>query len=211
MLLNEYTLRVLKTLDSPTKIQNFINRIPINFESDGRETCMSPASVLKNKKCHCIEGAFLAAAAIWINKIGLGKPLVVDLRGTSDDFDHVIAVFKIDGKWGAISKTNHSVLRYREPVYRDIRELIMSYFHEYTDEKNTGKKTLREYSNPVDISIFGKDWIFNEDNLWHIHDHLDRVKHYKILTKKQEKNLRNADKIEIKAGEITEYKKSWLS
>lgn len=207
---NENFLKILRTLNSPAKIQDFINKIPVNFEKDGKETCMSPLSVLKNKKCHCIEGAFLAAAAIWLNKIGAGKPLVVDLRGTSDDFDHVIAVFKIDGKWGAISKTNHAVLRYREPVYRDIRELVMSYFHEYTDDKNAGKKTLREYSLPFDLSVFGKDWIFSDDDLWHIHDYLDRVKHHKILTRRQEKNLRSADKIEIRAGEITEYKKGWM-
>lgn len=203
-------LKILKKLNTPAKIQDFINKIPVNFEEDGKETCMSPISVMKYKKCHCIEGAFLAAAAIWINKIGTGKPLIVDLRGTNDDFDHVIAVFKIDGKWGAISKTNHAVLRYREPIYRDIRELVMSYFHEYTDDKNTGKKTLREFSDSVDLSIFGKDWISSDEDLWHIHDYIDRVKHYKILTKKQEKNLRIADKIERKAGEIKEYKKSWL-
>ncbi|MEK6880461.1 MAG: hypothetical protein AABY22_12670 [Nanoarchaeota archaeon] len=202
--MEDYTLKILKKLDTPAKIQDFIDKIPVNFEKDGKDTCMSPSSVLKNKKCHCIEGAFLAAASIWINKIGVGKPLIVDLRGTSDDFDHVIAVFKIDEKWGAISKTNHAVLRYREPVYASIRELVMSYFHEYTDDKNTGKKTLREYSGIVDLSVFGKDWIFSDDDLWHIHDYLDRVKHFKILTLKQEKNLRRVDKIEIKAGKIVE-------
>jgi len=201
------TIKILKTLNTPAKIQDFINNIPINFELDGKDTCMSPFSVLKKNKCHCIEGAFLAAVAIWINKIGIGKPLVVDLRGTHDDFDHVIAVFNIDGKWGAISKTNHAVLRYREPVYESIRELVMSYFHEYTDDKNIGKKTLREFSDPVDLSVFGKDWIFSDENLWHIHDYLDSVKHYKILNKKQEKNLRIADKIERRAGELVEYKK----
>ena len=204
---NDDFLKTLRRLNTPGRIQDFLNKIPINFELDGKETCMSPANVLKKNKCHCIEGAFLAAAAIWINKIGLGKPLVVDLRGTKDDFDHVIAVFKIDGKWGAISKTNHAVLRYREPVYRDIPELVMSYFHEYTDEKNTGKKTLREFSDAVDLSIFGKEWVFSGDNLWHIHDYLDRIKHYKILTRKQEKNLRKADKIEIKAGELVEWER----
>lgn len=201
-------LKTLKKLNTPAKIQDFINRIPVNFEIDGNETCMSPLSVLKSNKCHCIEGAFLAAACMWINKIGAGKPLVVDIRGTRDDFDHVIAVFKIEGKWGAISKTNHAVLRYREPVYRDIRELVMSYFHEYTDDKNTGKKTLREFSDAVDLSVFGKSWIFSDDNLWHIHDYLDRVKHYKILTKEQERNLRKADEIERKAGELVEWKKA---
>jgi len=200
-------LKLLKKLNTPAKIQDFINKIPVNFEEDGNETCMSPLSVLKNRKCHCIEGAFLAAAAIWINKIGIGRPLVVDLKGTRDDWDHVIAVFKIDGKWGAISKTNHSVLRYREPVYKDIRELVMSYFHEYTDEKNIGKKTLRAYSAPVDLSIFGKEWLASDSDLWHIHDYLDSVEHFNILEKKQIKTLRLADEIERKAGELVEWKK----
>ncbi len=204
----EKDLKIIKKLNTPSKIQDFINKIPINFEEDGKDTCMSPLSVLKKNKCHCIEGAMLAAAAIWINKIGIGKPLVVDMRGTEDDWDHVIAVFKINGKWGAITKTNHSVLRYREPVYRDVRELIMSYFHEYTSDDKRGKKTLREFSMPVDLSIFGKGWMTSEKNLWAIYNHLDKVRHFKILTSQQEKNLRRADDIEIKAGNLTEYRKT---
>jgi hypothetical protein len=156
---------------------------------------MSPSSVLNKNKAHCIEGAFLAAAIIWVNK--LGEPLVVDMRGEEWDWDHVIAVFKKDGKFGAISKTNHAVLRFREPVYRDLRELIMSYFHEYIDDKGKGVKTLREYSDILDLSIFGKDWIVSKQDLWEIHDFLDKVKHYKVISKKQIENLRKADKIEI--------------
>lgn len=199
--------KVLKKLKTPAGIQDFINKLKVNFEDDGKETCQSPFLVLKSGKAHCIEGAFLAAAVIWINKIGNGKPLVVDMRGTKEDCDHVIAVFqdKQTKMWGAIGKTNHAVLRYREPVYRDIRELIMSFFHEYSDDK--GNKTLREYSMPVDLSIFGKDWIFSQEYLWHIHDYLDRVKHFKILTREQEKNLRKQDKIEIGLDKIVEYKK----
>lgn len=206
--LTKKELLILKKLNTPEKIQDFINSIPVNFESDGVETCLSPFSVLKNSKCHCIEGAFFAAAAIWLNKIGGGKPLVVDLRGEEGDWDHVIAVFEIDGKFGAISKTNHAVLRYREPVYASVRELVMSYFHEYTDDKGKGRKTLREYSDPVDLSVFGEDWIESEEDLWHIHDYIDSVKHHKILNKEQEKNLRRADDIEIKMGELVDYKKS---
>lgn len=206
--LNKKELKVLRKLNTPAKIQDFINGIPINFESDGRgETCMSPRKVLQTKKCHCIEGAFLAAACILMNKIGLGKPLVVDMKGTRDDWDHVIAVFWQDGKWGAISKSNHAVLRYREPVYRDIRELVMSYFHEYTDDRGEGRKTLRSFSMPVDLSIFGKEWIFSDEDLWHIHDYLDSVKHYKILTRKQTAKLRRADKIERLLDRITEWTK----
>ena len=197
----------IKILNTPAKIQDFINNIPVNFELDGVDTCLSPLNVLRKNKCHCIEGAFFAAACIWLNKIGNSKPLVIDMRGEKGDWDHVIAVFRIDGKFGAISNTNHAVLRYREPVYSSVRELVMSYFHEYTDDRRIGKKTLREYSDLVDLSIFGKDWIISSEDLWEIHDYLDRVKHFKILSKKQEKNLRKADKIEVAMGELREFDK----
>ncbi len=203
--------RILRGLKTPATIQDFVNKIHVNFEADGKDTCMSPLMVLRKNKCHCIEGALLAAAAIWLNKIGCGKPLVVDMVGARDDWDHVIAVFKIGrgkhARWGAISKTNHAVLRYREPVYRDIRELVMSYFHEYTDDKGKGKKTLRSYSMPVDLSRFGYEWIFSEQDLWHIHEHLEKARHYKILAKGQQRKLRKADAIEIKMGELVEWKR----
>lgn len=195
-------LRILKKLNTPTKIQNFLNKMPINFEEKGG-TCMSPRQVLKKGKCHCIEGAMLAAAAL---RLQGRKPLVVDLTASRHDFDHVITVFKERGKWGAISNTNHAVLRYREPIYRDIRELVMSFFHEYTDNK--GKKTLRSYSLPVDLSRFDKKrWMISEEDVWYIHDYLEKVKHFKILTKKQIRNLRKADKLEIQAGKLVEWKK----
>ena len=205
--LTKNELSILGKLNTPAKIQDFINNIPINFESDGRETCMSPLSVLKNRKAHCIEGAFLAAATIWMNKIGSGRPLVVDMIGERGDWDHVIAVFKINGKFGAISKTNHAVLRYREPVYSSVRELVMSYFHEYTDDKGKGRKTLRSFSDAVDLSSFGKEWVTSSEDLWHIHDYLDSVKHHEILTRAEIKNLRRADDIEIKSSSIVEYQK----
>jgi hypothetical protein len=198
--------RAIKNLDTPSKIQDFLNKIPVNFEEDGKETCMSPLSVLQKNKSHCIEGAFFAAACIWLNKIGEGKPLVVDMVGEEGDWDHVIAIFQKDGKFGAISKTNHAVLRYREPVYESIRELVMSYFHEYTDDRGLGRKTLRKYSLPVDLSVFEEEWIISEEDLWHIHDFIDSVKHLDILTKKQIQELRKADDIEIKMGELVEYK-----
>jgi hypothetical protein len=205
--LTKKELNIIRKLNTPSKIQDFLNKIPANFENDGKgETCMSPRSVLKEKKCHCIEGAFFAALCLALN--GLGKPLVVDMKGNENDLDHVIAVFqdKKTKKWGAISKTNHAVLRYREPIYNNIRELIMSYFHEYTDNK--GRKNLRSFSLPVDlISVFGYEWITSEENLWHIHDYLDKVKHFNILNRKQISNLRKADKIEIEIGKVVEWKK----
>lgn len=199
--LTEKEYKILKELNSPGKIQDFINKLKVNFEENG-ETCMSARRVLRENKCHCIEGAFLAALAL---KIHGEKPLVVDLKGTKNDWDHVIAVFKKNGKWGCISKSNHACHRYREPVYRDIRELVMSIFHEYIDKK--GRKTLRSFSMPVNLDRFGEGWITGEQDLWKVHDALDKIRHFSILTNNQLRSLRKADKIEIKAGNIVEYKK----
>src|SRR3990167_3547768 len=110
---------VYRRLNSPKKIQNFLNDLKINFE-EGGDTCFSPRMVVKHGKAHCVEGAIFAAAALMFHGF---EPLVVDLEANKNDFDHVIAVFKKNGCWGAISKTNHAVLRYREPVYKTIREL----------------------------------------------------------------------------------------
>ncbi len=200
--LDKKEMEILKKLDSPKKIQDFLNTLKINFEEKG-ETCMSPRMILKTKKAHCIEGAIFAALALRLHG---EKPLLVDLKTTKNDFEHVLAVFKKHGKWGAITKTNHAVLRYREPVYKNIRELVMSYFHEYF--MDNGKKTLRSFSVPVDLSKFDKQgWATAGKNLWYIHDHLDKVRHFPILNRKKIACLRKADKIEIKAGKIVEWER----
>jgi len=200
--LNEKEEKIFRELKNPSQIQDFLNKFPINFEEKG-DTCLSPRQVLKKGKCHCIEGAMLAALAL---RLQGRKPILVDLTASRHDFDHVIAVFKQDGKWGAISKTNHGVLRYREPIYNSIRELVMSFFHEYTDDK--GRKTLRSYSLPVNLARFDKKgWMAAEKDVWYVNDYLAKVRHYKILTRKQIRNLRKADKLEIKIGKITEWKK----
>ena len=200
--LNKREIKILKGLNTPGKIQDFLNRIPINFEEKG-DTCMSPMMVLKNRKAHCIEGAMLAAAALRVHG---EKPLVVDMTATKKDFDHVICVFKKDGKWGAIGKTNHAVLRYREPIYKSIRELVMSFFHEYFDDD--GKKNLRSYSAPVDLSRFDYlNWMASEEDIWYIPDYLEKIKHFPILTRSQIAGLRKADRVELDAGDIVEWKK----
>jgi len=201
--LNEKELKILKKLNTPKKIQDFLNKIPINFEEKG-DTCKSPRTVLKENKAQCMEGAMLAAAALRVNG---KKPFIVDLTANEKDFDHVICVFKRKGKWGAIGKTNHAVLRYREPIYKDIRELVMSFFHEYFDDN--GKKNLRSYSLPIDLSRFDHlNWMSSKEELWEIPEYLANVKHFKILNKSQIAGLRKADKIEIEAGKLTEWKKN---
>jgi len=194
-------LKILKKLKTPAKIQDFLDKLKINFEEKG-DTCLSPLMVLKKGKCHCMEGAILAALALRVQGY---KPLVVDLTSNKRDFDHVVAVFKKNGKWGAISKTNHAVLKYREPIYNSIRELVMSYFHEYFDDN--GRKNLRSYSLPVDLSRFDEmGWVTADDEVWYIPDYLADVKHFQILNKKQIHSLRKADKVEIEAGKVVEWK-----
>ncbi len=188
---------VYNKLNSPKKVQDFLNSLKINFEEEG-DTCMSPRMVLKKGKAHCIEGALLAAVALRFHG---REPLIVDLEAARKDFDHVVAVFKENGKWGAISKTNHAVLRYREPVYKDIRELVMSFFHEYF--LDNGKKTLRGYSLPINLKKFDKlGWMTSENEVWYVPDYLTKVKHFDILNRAQISALRRADKIEIEAGKL---------
>jgi hypothetical protein len=126
--------RVFEKLNTPQKIQDFLETFPINFEEKG-ETLHSPRNILKNKKAHCFEGALFASAVLLYHK---KETLLLDLQTTLNDEAHVVTLFKQNGKWGAISKTNHASLRYRDPVYQTVRELVMSYFHEYF--KNTGEK-----------------------------------------------------------------------
>ncbi len=193
-------LRLLKKLNTPKKIQDFLDRMPINFEEDG-DSFLSPMSVLEKGFCHCTEGAILAALALRVNG---EPPLVLDLMANKNDFDHVITLYKRYDKWGAISKTNHAVLRFREPVYSSIRELVMSYFHEYTDD--FGRKNLRSFSRPVNLRRFDKKgWMTTMGDIYYIPEYLAEIKHLPLLDKKQIRNLRKADQIEIEAGKITEW------
>lgn len=188
---------LMKKLNTSAKVQDFLNDLKFNFEKEG-ETLKSPMMVLRTKSAHCVEGAILGAYILSLHGF---SPLILHLQATKDDFDHVISLFKQNGLWGALSKTNHAVLRYREPIYKSIHELVMSYFHEYF--LDNGKKTLRKYSEPLNLNIFGKNWVMEEKDLWKIDKKLDKIKHYNILSKTGIKNLRKADKIEIKAGRIT--------
>ncbi|TSA45436.1 hypothetical protein D4R52_02485 [bacterium] len=199
---NNSELKILQKLKTPAKIQDFLDSIPFNFETHG-ETCRSPRMVLKHRTAHCFEGAVFAAAALRVHNM---PPLAILLHADKKDYDHVIAPFQINKKWGAISKTNHACLRYREPVYRDIHELVMSYFHEYF--LDNGRKTLRSFTNPINLSRFDKQgWMSSEKELWYIDKYLDRIPCYNVVSKKEIKNLRQADPVEIKAGKIIQYRK----
>ncbi len=183
-------LVLLRKLDTPQKIQTFVSSIPQNFERNG-DSCMSARDVLRTNRAHCIEGAVLAALAFWIH----GKPpLLMDLSANDEDDDHVIALFKENGLWGAISKGNHSYVRYRDPVYRTPRELAMSYFHEYYNTK--GDKTLRTHSGPFDLrALPDYEWIRGESS-WGVAERLCEIAHHPFFPKSQEHFLRPIEKIE---------------
>ena len=200
-------IKIFKRLNSPQKIQDYLNSLLVDFE-ESTDSYLSPRQILKYKKANCMSGALFAAAALEFHG---HEPLVLDLRPEkkSKDDDHVIAVFKKFDCFGAISKTNHAVLRYREPVYKTIRELVMSFFHEYF--LNNGRKTLREYSELFNLSKLKINWRTSEKNLFQIEKLLDKSKHHFVLSKNQIKNLRKAEKIEIKAGKLTEYPREAIS
>lgn len=192
--------RIFTGLNSPRKIQDYLDTLSINFETKG-ETYMSPRRVMREKTAHCFEGALLAAAAFAYHG---SKPLLLDLQTIDRDEDHVVALFTEDGLWGAISKTNHPILRYRDPVYKTVRELAMSYFHEYI--MDDGTKSLRTLSKPFDLSKYSPErWITEEKDLDWLVEALDNSKHFAIAQPKSIRKLRKASKLEVKAVNHTEW------
>ena len=195
----------LARLTTPIQIQDFLDTIPMNWEKKG-DTHLSPRRVLREKKAHCIEGALLAALALWIHG---EAPLIMNVsaRLGKGDVDHVITLYKRGGRYGAISKTNHATIRFRDPVYRTPRELILSYFHEWFFNE-TGEKNLECYSKPLDMRRFGTDWIVSEKDLWEVADALSVLPHYYLVPKGNWRYVRKADAMERKAGVLIEWSKS---
>ena len=192
--------RALERLDSPGRIQAFLNSIPANFEPHG-DTVLSVREVLRQRRAHCIEGAMLAACALWVRG---EPPLPLDLKAVQD-YDHVVALFRRNGRWGAISKTNHVPLRYRDPVYRSLRELAMSYFHEYANRR--GQKTLRQYSRVFDLRrLAPRDWVTKPGNCWEVAQALDEIRHYPLITRRHEWSLRTRDRIERRVQKMREHR-----
>lgn len=188
-------LAIFRRLTTPQKIQRFLDEeVAYNKEKDG-ETCRSPRRVLRDRLAHCAEGAYFAAAALRL----LGHPpLIVDLMAVRDD-DHLLAVFKQDGCWGAIAKSNYSGLRFREPVYRNVRELVMSYFAHYYNLK--GELTLREFSRPVNLSRFDRtSWMTAEEDLFYIGDYFYTVRHSPVMTAAMTRKRRMLDRRLFEAG-----------
>ncbi|GMU25692.1 hypothetical protein KJZ71_04860 [Patescibacteria group bacterium] len=196
-------LRLLRRLNRPWKIQEYLDGLPINFERRG-ETCMSPRRVMREKTAHCIEGAMFAALALRING---HAPLLVDIETVPSDDAHVMAVFRQNGRWGAIHKTNHLALRYRDPVYTSIRELVMSHFHEYAD--GDGRKTMRSFTRPIHLRRFdAQGWMTDEDDLWYIAEYIADVPHIPLLTRSHVSLLRPMSVFEAAMHRKTEWDRS---
>ena len=198
--LSQREFAALKRLTTPVRIQQFVNSIPINHEIGG-ETVLSVREVLRQRRAHCIEGAMLAACALWVQG---EPPLVMHLDCHISDFPHVVALFRRSGYWGAISKTNGAPLRYRDPIYRTLRELALSYFHEYSNR--IGQKTLRSYSVPFDLRrIDVAEWVTAVKSCWDTHDRLEELRHYPLISRRQERLLSKRDAFERKTGKLVEY------
>lgn len=188
---------VLRRLNTPEKIQRFLDaEVGYNKEPRGA-TCRSPRLVLRDRVAHCMEGALLAAAALAVRG---HPPLLVDLEAVRDD-DHVLAVFRQQGHWGAVAKSNYAGLRFREPVYRTLRELVISYFEHYYN--TAGEKTLRAYSRPVNLRRFdGLGWMTAERDVWEIPEYLCTVRHTPLLAAPLVRRLGRVDARLMAAGRV---------
>jgi len=190
-------LKLPRALTTAAKIQRFLDEeLAYNLEPDG-DTCYSPRTVLKKRVAHCMEGAMLAAAAL--RRLG-HPPLLVDLEAVRDT-DHVLAVYRNNAHWGAVAKSDYSGLRSREPVYRTIRELAMSYFEHFFNP--AGEKTLRAYSRPVDLSQFDRhSWMTSEEDVWIVPNYLCDLKHTPIVSKAMLRKVAPMDKRLYAAGRL---------
>lgn len=183
--------RALRALRTPAGIQKALEAMPYHHAS----TAWSPRRVLREGTSHCLEGAVFAAAALRV--LGF-PPLLLDLEAVQDT-DHVIAVYRIEGRWGAIAKSNFSGLRYREPVYRSIRELVMSYFEGYVNFR--GERTLRAHSRPVNLASFdARGWMTSDRDVWWIAEYLVGVPHVRLLTPAMERRLVRVDRRALAAA-----------
>jgi hypothetical protein len=192
--------RLFERLDTPQKIQDFLDKTPANFEVDG-DTVRSPRMMLQARMAHCAEAALFAAAALMFHG---RQAWLMDLRALPRDQDHVVTLFRERGLWGAISKTNHAILRWRDPIYRSARELAMSYAHEYC--LPGGKKSLMEFSRPFSLRRHAPArWVIAESDLHWLMDALDDSPHVPVAPPQAMRARRRSAKIELRAQDVVEW------
>jgi len=192
--------RLFARLDTPQKIQNFLDRLPVNFSLKG-DTAMSPRRVIAVRMAHCAEGAIFAAAALAYH----GKrPLLMDIRALPSDQDHIVALFRERGLWGAISKTNHAILRWRDPIYVTARELAMTYAHEYC--LPGGKKSMLSFSKPFSLTRYTpKSWVVASEDLdWLLVD-LDTSQHLPVAPRQAMRKRRRTSRVELLSQQVVEF------
>jgi len=190
-------LRKFRALKTPAGVQGFLDGLLYNLSYTAR----SPKRVLHDCTASCLEGGIFAAAALRV--LGF-SPLIFDLEAEQDT-DHVVAIFKRRGHWGAIAKSNFASCRYREPVYRSLRELAMSYFNTYFNLRF--ERTLRRYSRPVNLARFDRfNWMTTEKPVWFIAEHLCEIPHISLLTPSMKRNLTRLDPRSVR-GEMIGHRK----
>ncbi len=192
-MLDEQQRAVFTNLDSPVKIQEFLDQTPYSAENANR----SPLSVLRDRQAHCLDGALFAAAAL--HQCG-EPPVVIDMLPEPEaDDDHVLAVYRRYGRFGAIAKSNFSTLRFREPVYRSLRELVLSYFEFFFNLY--GEKTLRSYTRPLDLSQFDpQGWLWNDRAADAIELRLARLRRTRVIDNNMAAGLASVDRLTFQAG-----------
>jgi hypothetical protein len=184
-------VRTLRALKTPALIQNFVDGLTYQYA----DTAWSPARVLRERKGHCLEGALVAAAALRVNG---HPPLVMDLEAVRDD-DHVVALYRERGLWGAIAKSNYAGLRFRAPVYRTLRELALSYFEDYYNLR--GERTLRAWAGPVNLARLDRQgWMTSEEDVWCVPELLIKAKHHVLMPDRVARELPLLDRRSFEAG-----------
>jgi hypothetical protein len=189
--LTSENLRELRALKTPVRIQKFLDALTYQYG----DTAWSPQRALRERKGHCLEGALLAAAALRLNGY---PPLLMDLEAVRDD-DHVLAIYRENGLWGSVAKSNFAGLRSRSPIYRTLRELALSYFEHYYNLR--GEHTLRAYSTPVNLArLDSQHWMTSEEDVWCVPELLIAARHYPIVPGKVARTLSRLDRRSFEAG-----------
>jgi hypothetical protein len=185
--------QLLENLDTPIRIQTFLDTCSYVAEYDNR----CPARVLAERRAHCLDGGLFAAMAL--RRLGF-PPVVVDIfPDPGMDDDHVLAIFKRNGRYGAVAKSNFVGLRYREPVYHTLRMLIMSYFEQFYNVN--GVKTLRTYAAPLNLNRFDRlRWEWQDSGADEIEKALLARSRTALITPEMADGLSPVDELTYKAG-----------